>query len=203
MGCDIHFFVEKKINGIWHQQFVLGAETEWDKKYWFSGRSYWLFGLLAGVRGDHFKPLTDPRGLPNDLSDDLKNEWERWRGDGHTPSYYSLPELLEARDKTVTLTGYVDIKGYREYLRGGYPDGFSFTHYDYPNRQTRHLLISNQQMDRIVKMLAFLGDTEYYTEIIWEQPIRQICPSFWDDLSKIEKLDYDPNNIRCVFWFDN
>jgi hypothetical protein len=53
-------------------------------------------------------------------------------------------------------------------------------------------------------LAAFLVETKYYTEILWEEPNSNICESFWaTDLERVRALDPDPNNLRCIFWFDN
>lgn len=55
MGCDIHLYREKKIDGEW-----LTADVGWEaeqgelslpyEKQIYTGRNYNLFGLLCGVR---------------------------------------------------------------------------------------------------------------------------------------------------------
>jgi len=211
MGCDIHFYVERKIDGVWVQQFDPTIEdptnhpARWSK-YWFHNRNYMLFGLLAGVRNDEITPLADPRGVPSDMSSSLSSEWNDWSGDGHTPSYFTLPELLEARDKNSTFTGFVNIKNYRIYKQTGQPTNVlsDINEVKWEFRNQSHEIVPEAEMERYVKMKAFLGETEYITEIIWERPNRTISSFFWEEtLNKIIELDPDPNNIRCVFWFDN
>lgn len=96
MGCDIHLFVERK-EGI-----------EWDKCEWIGcgfpipiNRNYSLFSILANVRNNDknpFYPIEDPRGLPDDLSDELKNVILKDRfcskSDGHDHSWLTLKEIL-------------------------------------------------------------------------------------------------------------
>ena len=199
MGCDIHFYVERKIDGVWQQQFNTAEENPRWQKYWFNGRNYILFGLLAGVRNHDVDPLVEPRGVPNDMSDSLTKEWEGWAGDGHTPTYYSLAELLAAKDKKIMRSGYVDVSGYKQYLKQGYPEDFEYGLYG----QGNYKVVDNKEMDRIVNLTAFLGETEYYTDVIWEESCSNICEPFWHDLERVRALDPDPNNLRCVFWFDN
>lgn len=59
----------------------------------FDGRSYALFGILAGVRSNMFKQIDDPRGLPNDVSDTVLAAYKEYEYDWHTPSWYTLDEL--------------------------------------------------------------------------------------------------------------
>lgn len=51
-------------------------------------RNYSLFTLLAGVRDYSEKtiPISNPKGLPDDMSIQAKEAAERWEVDGHTHS---------------------------------------------------------------------------------------------------------------------
>jgi hypothetical protein len=83
MGCDIHPYVEIKIKGVWH---LYRAESK-------HGRSYLLFGIMAGVRAPEVK-LFDPRGLPTDASLVTRLAYD---DDAHTPSWLSASELEAVR----------------------------------------------------------------------------------------------------------
>ena len=39
------------------------------------------------------EPLVSPRGLPEDLSENVKKEWKWYEEDCHTPTWYDLNEL--------------------------------------------------------------------------------------------------------------
>lgn len=73
----------------------------WHVAEWYSGRSYALFGILAGVRSDE-EPIVEPRGLPEDMSHEVKHASEEcdffWLGD-HSFSWLTLAELLEHRQR--------------------------------------------------------------------------------------------------------
>lgn len=58
-------------------------------------RDYRLFGELAAVRYSDTIPVAQPKGFPDDASEDVKKEFDRWSGDAHTPSYLTLKELKE------------------------------------------------------------------------------------------------------------
>lgn len=103
MGCDIHSFAERKRNGKWEkvgEHFSLG---EWEKEYYkkekndspFDWRSYSMFAFLADVRNyDHCEPISEPKGLPKDISDEVKDEYgEGW--DYHSASFLTAKELLD------------------------------------------------------------------------------------------------------------
>jgi hypothetical protein len=108
MGCDIHSYLEKytSINGenkwvnvdYWQinpHHGIVGYENENEYEHlsFYIGRNYDLFGILAGVRSSE-DPIKEPRGLPEDVSDVTKREYEKWN-EVHTPSYYTLKELKD------------------------------------------------------------------------------------------------------------
>jgi len=102
MGCDIHMFAEKKVNGKWEQvgkifenpYYSEDREStvdqdgfEWNPKLTnqpYKARNYDLFAILADVRngrgfagvntGEGFNPISSPKGLPKDISKELLNE---------------------------------------------------------------------------------------------------------------------------------
>jgi hypothetical protein len=103
MGCDIHSFAEKKVNGKWERVeekiFLEGTEP-------FGWRSYSMFAFLADVRNyDYCTPLSKPKGLPddseflNELSDYDISITHRLYLEGdydyHSHSYLTLKELLD------------------------------------------------------------------------------------------------------------
>jgi hypothetical protein len=126
MGCDIHFFTERKtssnnykgprdlsedrntkieeiIEGIpATERWVSADEWEIEDGYWnvpygksfYSNRNYYLFAILAGVRGST-DPIDYPRGIPNDCSSGYKYMCGIWGSDAHSHSYFTLKELLD------------------------------------------------------------------------------------------------------------
>jgi hypothetical protein len=107
MGCDIHVYLEKytSVNGEykwvnvdhWQLNPDFGShenEREYDLIPFYWGRNYDLFSILAEVRGS-YDPIDDPRGLPEDVTDATRKEFERWGQDAHTPSHYTLKELKD------------------------------------------------------------------------------------------------------------
>lgn len=125
MGYDIHMYVEKYENNEWipvagkHPMFdfyynqSLKALTESERilkfqqaknydtttmdKWFYCDRNYTLFSLLANVRNydGEIEPISEPRGIPEDVSDFVNSRWESWHGDGHSDSYFTLKELLD------------------------------------------------------------------------------------------------------------
>lgn len=87
MGCDIHAFVEVKKNGKWHTY----SEADLD-------RDYGLFAKMADVRNYSdwdIKPISKPRGLPEDTAEITKFESDNWDSDGHSHSWLSKEEIQE------------------------------------------------------------------------------------------------------------
>ncbi len=66
--------------------------VDWNKQY-YGGRNYVLFSILADVRGGEV-PIDSPRGIPGDASIGYKYMCEKWDGDAHSHSYFTLDELL-------------------------------------------------------------------------------------------------------------
>lgn len=78
MGCDIHGWIEKKVDNKW----VAVSELK-DRN-----RNYGLFADLAGVRGDG----PDAKGLPSDVSETVKYWVDKWGPDAHDHSWLPLDE---------------------------------------------------------------------------------------------------------------
>ena len=57
---------------------------------WYRNRNYEVFGVLAGVRRPDMPRIDHPRGLPADLSPELRDHG-RW---DHTPSWLTAAEVM-------------------------------------------------------------------------------------------------------------
>jgi len=88
MGCDIHGFIESR------EDYSREKSIYWSRAKLDLDRDYTLFGLLAGVRGAE-EPIVYDKGLPLDLSGCIKESWEEWGCDAHTPSWLNREEALE------------------------------------------------------------------------------------------------------------
>lgn len=85
MGADIHLYGEKKND---KGEYEALAE-------FFDMRSYRVFGFLADVRNySAVKPIAECRGIPDDVSVDVKDLYKIWYGDAHSASWLTLDELL-------------------------------------------------------------------------------------------------------------
>lgn len=86
MGCDIHCYAERQVDGKYE---II------ENLFPFDRRDYGLFAWLAGVRNySAITPISEPRGLPEDVSTSVKEDFSRWGGDAHSDSWLSVPELL-------------------------------------------------------------------------------------------------------------
>lgn len=115
MGCDIHLFAEKKINGKWLNVDKYSKNPDYDPKekgdwkeqkliikredmFYTGGRNYNLFCALAGVRSYEFrnKPniISAPKGKPKPCSMEYARELKKYSTDAHSSSYLNLSELL-------------------------------------------------------------------------------------------------------------
>ncbi len=91
MGADIHIYAEyRNTANVWE------AIPDYEP---FGQRSYAVFSLFAGVRfSDHYHrvtpyPISEPRGLPKDVSTYVKKDSDEWGEDGFGRSWLSVEEL--------------------------------------------------------------------------------------------------------------
>jgi hypothetical protein len=201
MGCDIHMYAELKrnvnekevwvnvddfrINPYWDGS---DSESQFEHKDLHGDRNYGLFSLLAGVRdySEKTKPVSDPKGLPEDISDFTKRAADRWESDAHTHSWLLLSELKEFQEKnpTITRSGLISpsqAKALDE--RGEFPNSWC-----------------QGTSDKTFVKREWTEPAEYLKPLITKMQDRMKEELWiWDD-------DYDKSldkKIRIVFWFDN
>lgn len=110
MGCDIHLYTEVKDTTNNEKRWRNCDDWRLDKYYGvdpytqqfevheiYGDRNYNLFGYLAGVRDTSVEPISQPRGLPTDVSKPTLHEHELWNGGGHSHSYLSFSEIENFR----------------------------------------------------------------------------------------------------------
>ena len=170
MGCDIHFYVEKKENGKWVSADMWTKEegekrksVNYDKRF-YTGRNYDLFAILADVRnghgvagcgtGDGFVPISAPKGLPKDVCTEIKTEAKVWGSDGHSHSYFTLAELF-AYDWTQTTKkrGIVSASEYFDWTQWG-AQGEGPESYCGGVGGPLVQVISKEEMDKKIKALS-------------------------------------------------
>lgn len=180
MGCDIHVFVERKIDGEW--QSLDKWEQDDDYCYVeneiFSDRNYQFFPFLGDARNsDSIQPIAAHRGTPEVVSAPVKKYMDYYGCDLHSKSWISFRELLEADwDQEFNMTRMVKAEHAKNYRESGWkPDSWcSYT----------------TQKD--------------YESLTWTSTIRSQCVRQLADLQKIYKMcEGDIDNTRVVFAFDN
>jgi hypothetical protein len=168
MGCDIHLVVEKRNGNQWErvlppdevrdpwlveQSAQETGESRWYrdrvKVTWFDDRNYNLFAILAGVRNNFdFEPISEPRGLPNDLSaevrklveygdeeedaldaeviaEEAEDDNDVSLGD-HSQSWLTLRELLDCNwDREIKEGGWVDAWNFELWRKHGKPNAWA------------------------------------------------------------------------------
>lgn len=180
MGCDIHIYAEYKKKGSDHW---IGA-GKLDRS-----RNYDLFGVIAGVRLYHeASQQFEPRGLPDDSSEYVRDIYRAWESDAHSESHLGLEEIRELMEggKAITISG-LHSPEQSEKIKAGIAAGKVDWKNLYPYCQ---------------------GTTdETYVPFSFEVPFdfiigKQINSWIWE-LGSL--LDYagEGAEARAVFWFDN
>lgn len=229
MGCDIHFFVERRVDGKWK------TADEWQRgKYdatrivprgdgYYGNRNYDLFAILANVRngrgfagiktGEGFVPMSEPRGIPDDACPEYRAYAESWGDDGHSHSYLTVAEIM-AYDWTQATKkqGWVTRKQYARYKINGAPDswsggvmGGSVKHVSNEEMEALDVDINTGKYNPLAQFYAsddaFI--TSIYTSVSWGIPYYEAGAEFLGcTLPRLWRLGA-PDDVRCVFFFDN
>lgn len=197
MGCDIHMRCEvlSRTNGTWedadYYRKSRWADREFEVVPVYDARNYDLFAILANVRNDpswdgrNLEYISEPRGIPEDCNEAIKEAFELDRDCCHSFSYYTLRELMEY-DKThhgVWENGMISPEQ-AEALdkRGELPNQYcKWTNIE--GYVQRSWFREYQILEPIITTLK-----NRMKEIMW----------IWD-----EDIEKNADNIRIVFWFDN
>lgn len=228
MGCDAHPIIEvfNHDEGIW-----IAAQSEAFQDYdncpqpvkYLGGRSYTRFSILADVR-NHYKesqvePLFADRGLPEDASDQARQELEvKWSGDIHSTTYFTLKELMDVDwDSVACPLWHVEVfaDDYQYYLEHkklppGWSDDWGGDRKRVTEPEMQLMLIGGTGMPTT-------GPSPYKGErwkgkIVKHGPVvevavpgtyHQMCPDLKDYLiPELQKFG-EPEDVRVVMGFDN
>ena len=201
MGCDIHGFMEvrKTVNG--EKKWVSADlfkkneyfDTDEDEPEFrvvdaFGDRNYAAFAQLCGVRdySDDNPKISEPRGIPDDVAEVAKAEFERWDGDGHSHSYVTLRDVIDFRESLTetVVTGMISAEQAKALDEGGeVPRSWcGWTSRDgYVKRSWKVMFDPLKELEEVMR--------ERLREFLW-------C---WTD----ESINENAENIRYVFCFDN
>ncbi|MEZ5907892.1 MAG: hypothetical protein R3D31_03745 [Hyphomicrobiaceae bacterium] len=228
MGCDVHFYVERLMDGRWETADTWvprrsgGLEVETSRQF-YSARDYDLFAILADVRNRHdFTPIAAPRGVPDDCCEEYRREVALWENSGHSHSWLTLDEMLRFDWTQLCLEhGWVTPWGWFRWLHDGAPDGslswiaegsasrHSNAEFqqalDVLGRERRYpdLRAPSSDYERFVELL---GGSNPVTYIEWLVPYHDKVSQFWSAtvprllaLSRSQTFD----DVRVLFFFDN
>lgn len=228
MGTDIHMYAEvREPGGPWRKVGKVFQSSMYDKtdNYFsaerflhtdqpYDGRNYNLFAILASVRNGSgfagvttsggFNPISEPRGLPDDLSDELKAEPDLddesddpqvWLGD-HSFSWLTLREMLDFDwSQQVRLCGVISWEQYREYRKGTRPEngwcGAISGGGNYTIEQAEAELLTEPPPPKC------------NVRVWWKETYREsVGPCWFEAMDSLAKLG-EAENVRIVFGFDS
>ena len=225
MGCDIHCYAERKNkDGKW--EIVGNKEKEEDGLINidyepYVNRNYNLFAILANVRngaafagcrtGEGFNPISNPKGIPSDASEDYASITKQW--DGHYHSYFTLRELLDYDwTQTTQLQGWVNMVDWEKFNLYGKKDspqnycgmiyGNSIKHISEEEADKLFEGLSREERIEVAKL-----NTNKYALAKWTMKYSQCVDYFLSDtiteLLKLAGGTKGIDDIRIVFFFDN
>lgn len=249
MGCNIHLAVEVRQANGWQRAEPMEpnpyASVEGEvpeiRQSWYDGRNYRLFAMLADVRngsgsagadtGDRIEPIADPRGLPDDASEEVRQSSERWGIDGHSHSYLTLAELLGVDwwGNESTYRGWIRVprggwtrygseekwlENVRRSLIGGYYHGISAGATG-QGIVAKHLDgtvtvgdTARSNLFRGTTPVAVADETPTIYEVEWRASWATDAGGDWFQLlarmgRTMVMKGVSPDDVRIVFWFNN
>ena len=207
MGCDIHMHVEYKRTVSGNERWICAdyfrpnpywnGIDEDESKYALIGfcdnRNYDLFATLANVRNYGKTDFIDePRGLPEDVTAEVKADSDSWGMDGHSHSYMTLQELIDFHEEGHQLkqSGMISFEdSVKLATYGTIPTEWC----QWTNARgwvKREWSVENNILVPLIDALKARADELYFIyNFLWE--------------SRPEEAYKKAANIRIVFWFDN
>ena len=234
MGTDIHYYAEKRTGDHWEPAFQTYYEDENDLEdrslwhgeqfYFGSDRNYELYQILSwtvdsdtGLTSRGFAPISPPRGLPADLSPEIRmiardpndpETWEKHSLFGH--SWLLLRELMDFPWKETfrRFIGFVNAEDY-SLFRAGKPFRmqqvsprvlYGCKDLDaYPKPEWN--VVSNEQMEQMIRAATEPVSDRLWTQIEYQEsyaiPGHHILA---DTIPKLSKVGA-PVDVRVIFWF--
>lgn len=211
MDCDIHLYTERKIkinrNGkekdiwvncdnyrinTWYYEYP-EDERKFEIIPLYNDRNYSLFEVLANVRAYYGNEImSEPKGLPDDISKEVQKEADYWSCDGHSYSWFTAKELFDYKKKhnTITYSGLLSQDQIKELDAGIYPttwcQGCSDNTYE-----RRTWTVEGCVLDNLINCIR-----------------ERMCDlfniyDFYNDDKKEEFINKYSEEFRIVFWFDN
>lgn len=193
MGCDIHAFVEYRIR----------PEGEPDRRHSWSafggeinpGRNYWLFEIMAGVRGRN--ALFEPRGIPNDMAYSAWGEyWLYLTEDDRDEEGCASREQAARWVASGSSVYYPELEGLPK--RVSDPDAHSMSWLTLPEMRR----VMTEYRIRCEKGNAAAIAPTNGQAIATLIPLRQ-DPKWHALIAVMTSLEESGYESRLVFWFDN
>lgn len=204
MGCDIHLYTEKRKGDEWvcvdhfkinpYYRDFPNEEEPYQLIPIYDTRDYLLFATLANVRNySGITPIDAPRGLPNDVSDTVKEASENWGVDGHSHSWLTAKELFVHKNKNpfTKCSGMISPKAQEALDKLGVVPNMCCQGTTEEGWERKDWIIPNSVLNGLIEALK-----ERMCEELW----------IWDSLDAKEKnkrIWEEADNFRIVFWFDN
>lgn len=219
MGCDIHLFVEKCVDGKW--QVVEDPPCGWchgtgvdhgaqcfsckggkrSREPWaFHDRNYQLFAILAAVRNYHGATALFPdRGVPADASDRGVALADEYGEDGHSHTHFTLAELINGLAKLSAIPngGLVGTIDFAEWKSAGRPRSWC---QGVGGGNTK--IVDHATMEAVIAS----GDRthSYYTRVEWADAPARHAAGLLTVLSAIAaEHGCTPEDLRAIVFFDN
>ena len=201
MGTDIHMYAEVKRNGVWRPIRNLenveylpddSSAQRHEPIQIYKGRDYVLFDILADMRTTigrtvddrKFDAIAPPRGLPEDLSPEMRD----WAEDGQEAplgsSYLLLSEILDFdwHGKVMHFEAMVDARVAHLFVEDEpFPS----------DKWPKDVLMSYSVIKRDGVTVRW---TDTYAASVGEGVL---------ELFKGLTQHGDPSHVRLVFWFDH
>lgn len=231
MGCDIHPAIEYREDGEWkavlcpNKYFGKYSDEPKITAKLDIDRDYDLFAVLGNVRngrsagcdmGDGFDPMTDCRGVPDDISDEAREVLS----DEHSATWVTLAEIL-AYDWNrstkhrgwVSAVEFLDWDWMKEYKSAprtysGGVGGGSIKHITAAEMKQRVDAIRNGRHGKDEQVIRDVDEQlgRHYCQIEWEETYTQSTIQMWTKiLPKMLNLgrQYGFENVRLVMDFDS
>jgi len=149
--------------------------------------------------GHMVNPISEQKGIPSDVCDEIRQEIEFWDGDGYGHSYLNAKEIANYdKNSIVKIRGYVTSDGYKLFLKNGYPEWWCGG-----VGGINTIKVENKDC---IKFQNDNPNMNVYTKIEWETTaVKSSSWLFGDCLNQL--IDRSENglgdDVRIVFWFDN
>lgn len=229
MGTDIHMFAEarepggpwRKVGPVFKNQYYDPDSNYWNHEktdHPYDGRNYDLYAILANVRngvgfagivtGDKLVPISEPRGLPWNVTPevlaakdpDYSNDESPPNLGEHDFSWINLRELVEYDwTQTVRQRGVVEWAEYSKLNKNGSPSGAYCAQVG-----DGTTTIEQPAAEAIVAAGGNPPEGQTHVAIWWEETYREAVGSVFCDetIAALQKLG-GIDDVRIVFGFDS